>query len=627
MSFFAELKRRNVFKVGVAYAIVAWLLIQIVATVFPILALPDWTTRFITIVVIIGFPIAILLAWIYELTPEGIKVTASEGPAQYHTQTTGQRLNYFIIGVLVLLVAFLVVDNYVLNSGTRDSGPGARQEKITTAGGNDGPAANDKGQATNGIPNNSIAVLPFKNMSSDPEQEYFADGIAEQLLDQLAKIHGLQVAGRTSSFTFKGRNEDLRIIGEKLGVAHILEGSVRKAGDRVRITTQLIKATDGYHLWSETYDRKMDDIFAIQDDIARSVANALQITLGIGELGQTPGMTRNVEAYEAFLAGRSLMRNATRENVSRAIEQLEQAVALDPNFAIGWSALAGSYGAAGGTFIPEKAKEYFAKSDAAGARVIELVPEADYALRIKAQKSGDRVEVERLYKQALSQDPENSDTNMGYGQFLLDVGRSKEAVEYFRRAVRVEPLASITHLFLGNTYEVSGNSAAAAESFKQGRELSNDPTIPNTALLVLALEKNDKTRIEEYRTQVPSPGGSPNPGAPTLGQVTRALLDDPTNAETELNQFLTDPTFANPFNRTAIAVWASYFGEYKLALRIWKEVNDPGWSIWRPIYQGMRRLPGFKDLVTKAGLVDYWRRTGNWSEFCHPKDDDDFECE
>jgi tetratricopeptide (TPR) repeat protein len=340
-------------------------------------------------------------------------------------------------------------------------------------------------------------------------------------------------------------------------------------------------------------------------------------------------MTRNVEAYDAYLAGRSLMNQPSRENVSRAIEHLEQAVALDPDFAVAWNVLAGIYGAAALTFIPERAGEFSAKRDAARSRVVELVPGADYALSIKAEQSGDRVEVERLLKQALSQNPENSDTNLGYGQFLNGVGRPTEAIEYLQRAVRVEPLASGPYLFLSIAYEISGNSTAAATAFKAGGELAGQPAVYNSGLLVLALEENNRELIDKYVTLVLNTellGNINRAESRDINQVMQPLLDTPETAVAELRGFLTDPAYNNPFNRLGIGVWASYFGEHELALQTYMESGQSGWPIWRPIHKGMRRLPGFKDLVTKIGLVDYWRTTGHWGEFCRPVGNDDFEC-
>jgi adenylate cyclase len=479
----------------------------------------------------------------------------------------------------------------------------------------------------------TIAVLPFDNLSPDPDQEYFADGIAEELLNSLTRISELEVRGRTSSFSFKGKTEDLRTISKMLNVEYILEGSVRKAGEQVRITVQLINTRKDAHIWSETYERTMDDIFTIQDDIAKSVADALQITLGVGELGRASGMTGNIIAYDAFLAGRSLMLQLGRENTSQAIEQLEQAVALDPDFTIGWNALASAYSSAV-VWIPERGEEFVAKEKEAFSRVVELTPESDFAFRIAASRSGDRVEVERLYKKALALDPADYDTNNDYGWFLNEVGRATEAIDYFQRLVRLEPLSSSAHLHLGLTYELSGNSDAAVMAMKKARELSNEPTVHNASLLVLALEENNRTLIDEYVALVLSTellGNINRSDTRDINQVMHALLDTPEKAIAQLRLFLTDPAYNNPMNRGGIAMWASYFGEFELALQVYREVfgSDSGssWGIWRPIYKGMRQLPGFKDLVRELGLVDYWRTSEKWSDFCRPVGEDDFECE
>jgi adenylate cyclase len=463
----------------------------------------------------------------------------------------------------------------------------------------------------------SIAVLPFDNLSPDPDQAYFADGIAEELLNSLTRISELEVRGRTSSFYFKDRDEDLPTISKMLNVEYILEGSVRKAGEQVRITVQLINTRKDAHIWSETYERTMDDIFAIQDDIAQSVADALQITLGVGELGRAPGMTSNIAAYDAFLAGRSLWLQPGRENISQAIEQLEQAVALDPDFAIGWRALAFAYRQAV-AWIPERGEEFVVKREAAHSRVIELTPETDFAHVIAASRSGDRVEVERLYKRALALAPANYDTNFEYAWFLNCMGRPTEAIDYIQRLVRMEPLASGPYLGLGITYELSGNSDAATMAMKKARDLSNDPTFYNSSLLVLALEENNRALIDEY-------------SALTQDPVMHTLLDTPEQAGDELRLLLADPAYNNPINLTGIAVWASYFGEFELALQVSREAIRSNyynvWTIWRPIHKEMRQIPGFKDFVRELGLVDYWRTSGNWGDFCHPVGEDDFECD
>jgi adenylate cyclase len=541
------------------------------------------------------------------------RVTAAKGVEEKKAVSFWRRKAVLSTGIIVILaIAAVLYWNFY------PRGPSIEPQQIAVA-----PDVEEAPK--------TIAVLPFDNLSPDPEQEYFADGIAEELLNYLTRISELEARGRTSSFYFKDRDEDLRTISEMLNVEYILEGSVRKAGEQVRITVQLINTRKDAHIWSETYEHTMDDIFAIQDDIANSVADALQITLRVGELGRAPGMTSNITAYDAFLSGRSLWLRPGRENISQAIEELEQAVALDPDFAIGWNALANAYNLAA-IYIPERGEEFVAKEKAALSRVVELIPESDLALIIAARRSGDRVEVERLYKKALALAPANYETNWGYGFFLNNMGRPTEAIDYFKRLVRLEPLASNAHSNLGVTYELSGNSDAAAIAIKKARDLSNQPALPNASLLVLAMEENNRALIDEYLALVQNTELLGNiSDTRYFMQVIHALLDTPQEAGADLRLFLTDPVFNNPFNRHYITIWASYFGEFELALQVNREVIGSDstiiWTIWRPINRGMRQLPGFKDFVLEIGLVDYWHTSGKWGDFCHPVGEDDFECD
>ncbi|MCZ6536638.1 MAG: adenylyl cyclase, partial [Gammaproteobacteria bacterium] len=267
MSIFRELKRRNVFRVAAAYAVVAWLLIEVTATVFPIIKLPDWSVTLVAAFILIGFPLALILAWAFEITPEGIKLEKDVDRSQSVTHVTGRKIDYFIIAALVLALGFFAFDKFVLGP-SRD----AELVQATTQAVAELSTEIEKSE----VPDNSIAVLPFVNMSSDPEQGYFSDGISEELLNVLVHVDGLRVASRTSSFAFKGGNKNLAEIADILKVSYLLEGSVRKAGNRVRITAQLIEAASDRHLWSEIYDRDLTDIFAIQSEIANAIVAALR---------------------------------------------------------------------------------------------------------------------------------------------------------------------------------------------------------------------------------------------------------------------------------------------------------------------------------------------------------------
>jgi adenylate cyclase len=317
MTLIAELKRRNVFRVAFAYIIVAWLTIQVIDVLVPMLSLPDTLGRALILVLIVGFPIALLLAWAFELTPEGLKKEGDVDRSQSVTSNTGRKLDRMTIVVLVLAVAAFAVDKFVLVPDV---------------------AVPDAAIANVDLPpqdtERSIAVLPFVNMSGNVENEYFSDGLTETLLHMLAQIPDLKVAARTSSFAFKGDDSDIRTIAAALGVAHVLEGSVQRAGDRVRITAQLIRASDGFHVWSENYDRTLDDIFGIQDEIAEEVGGALSLSL-LGNdhtIAAADLITESVDAYDVYLQALAAQRTGSYDGLDTAEELLRDALVIDPDF-------------------------------------------------------------------------------------------------------------------------------------------------------------------------------------------------------------------------------------------------------------------------------------------------------
>ncbi|MEM7430522.1 MAG: hypothetical protein AAF351_01155 [Pseudomonadota bacterium] len=313
MSFFEELKRRNVFKVAAAYAVVSWVLLQIVDVVAPILELPESTAKLVLLLLLIGSIPALIFSWAFEMTPEGIKKESEVDRSKSITSQTGKKLNFVIVGALVLAVGLLLF------------------ERQTTRGDSDTSVAADAGEEDALDP--SIAVLPFVNMTSDPEQEYFSDGISEEILNSLAAVQELKVAGRTSSFAFKGNNQDLRLIGDALDVNHILEGSVRKAGDQVRITAQLIRADNGFHLWSETYDRELDNIFEIQDEIAAEILSQLKPRLLEGQVSIADGDRTTPAAYEIFLRARQRIYGRVGSEIEKAVKELDEVIRMDPEYA------------------------------------------------------------------------------------------------------------------------------------------------------------------------------------------------------------------------------------------------------------------------------------------------------
>lgn len=342
MSLFEELRRRNVFRVAVAYVVTAWLIMQFADLVLDNIGAPVWVMQTTLLLLAIGFPVAVLLAWAFEITPEGIKRESDVDRSQSISYSTGRKLDFTIIALLVGVAVYFIWEARFANQDTH------RSEEVVTSSAKDSATLSASGEtAPAAADDTSIAVLPFVNLSSDPEQEFFSDGISEELLNVLAQFPDLRVAARTSSFQFKGDNRDISEIAKLLKVNHVLEGSVRKSGTRLRITAQLIEADNGYHLWSETYDRELEDIFAIQDDISAAIGDALRAQL---KLGGAPDQAiprvseaANPAAYEAYLHGRHLINQRGNRAITEAVHHLERALRLDPNYAPTHAQLAIAY--------------------------------------------------------------------------------------------------------------------------------------------------------------------------------------------------------------------------------------------------------------------------------------------
>ena len=598
MNFFTELRRRNVFKIAVAYAVVAWVLVQVVISIKSPLHLPDWADTLTIVLLAVGFPIALIITWAFELTPQGI-------------QTTGKT----------------VIDpehDPVLPATAATPLP---------------PASDVADSGKSGIRKNSIAVLPFANMSSDPEQEYFADGITEELLNSLTQIKDLQVTGRTSSFYFKGRNEDLRSIGATLGVEYLLEGSVRKSTGRLRITAQLINTGTGHHLWSETYDRMMDDLFVIQEDIARSVAEALEITLGVGGRGRIPGMTHNVAAYDAFLKagvtkGLDVIVATTPKRFREMIQHLEQAVTLDPDFGLAWTGLFTAYGHAR-TILQGGIPDGDAKAGKAFDRAIALTPDSPMLLlqiAVQNAEHGEWLEAYRYHQDALAAAARyglSEHINFRAGWFLHSIGYISQAIDYYEKVRVADPLHIDNTAWLMDAYSGLGDHAAAYAEVDRFKEI-DDPQVSfiQSSALLVAVATRDRAEVERRLAVFTHNEGDLLSITPKM----QALLDDPGAARVELHRLADSVKDRSPFTLNIIAVWADYFDAPELALDLIREflveqkVKRLTFLIWRSICSGTRRLPGFKDLLRDIGLVDFWRATGQWPDLCRPLGEDDFEC-
>jgi TolB-like protein/Tfp pilus assembly protein PilF len=492
-NFLSELKRRNVYKVAVAYIVAGWALSQGIAQVLPVFDVPNWTIRLIVVLIIIGLPVALVLAWAFEITPEGIKRTemADRMPAAARRKKYAW-IYIVVVGAIVSITLFFL-GRYSAISGTRHT------------------------EAATGVPEKkSIAVLPFDNLSRDPDNAYFAEGVQDEILTRLAKVADLKVISRTSTQHFKSVPENLPQIAKQLNVTNILEGSVQKVKDQVRVNVQLINALTDAHLWAEIYDRKLTDLFSVESDIAKTIADTLQAKLtGSESRAMSNKPTENPEAYELYLKGRFFWNKRTGQDLKTACDYFQQAIAIDPNYATAYAGLAESY-----ILIPlfdaGSPQDYFPKAKAAAERAIELQEtsaEAHTALALLFCFSDvNFAQSEKEFKRAIELNPNYATAHHWYGNALLvALGRFNEAISENKRAVELDPLSLIinadlgstfmlarqydqaiaqlqrtltldnkfgyTHWNLGQALYLKGDTAAAIAEYQKARTLDDDPQI------------------------------------------------------------------------------------------------------------------------------------------------------
>jgi TolB-like protein len=480
-NFLSELKRRNVYKVAVAYAVIAWLLIQAASILLPTFEAPAWLMKAFVVVLAAGFVVALVIAWAFEMTPQGMKRTEDVGADEVIPQWSGRKFAALTIVIAVGAAALLAFQLF------RPKAPSAASSVAQPA----------------SVLSKSIAVLPFVNMSSDKENEYFVDGLTEEILNRLAQISALRVPGRTSSFAFKGKNTDLRQIGTELGVAHILEGSVRKSEGRLRITAQLVRAADGFHLWSQTFDRKLDDVFAIQEEIARAIAGALSVQLKLGIEGQTERPTQDMEAYDNYLQARTLIALRTPDSLRRATLLLEHAVQRDPSFAKAWAYLADVH-ASDRFFGLGAMKESLDKAEKEARQALALddsIAPAHAALAEMLRGRFQWLAAEAENRRAIELSPGDADIHAHYAALLKTVGHMDAALAQARRASELEPLAWIPPLFEGLIHLSHGEMTRSTNLIDQSKKISG--RIQNFQMrveLLHALSSGDSERARQVLT-------------------------------------------------------------------------------------------------------------------------------
>lgn len=591
MSLFNELKRRNVIRVSMAYLAGAWLIVQVADTVIPWLGLGDAVGRVLLIVLIVGFVPAVVATWLFEWTPDGIRFDDEVEVDAAGGVLARRRLDRIIIGVLALAVIYFAFDKFLFGEG---------------------PAIENEG-------NRSIAVLPFEDISPDGDQAYLGNGIADELRLELQHLEGLRVAGRTSSNAYA--QEDSKTIGEILNAESILEGSVRKEGDNVRITVQLTDAEEGFTIWSKSYNRKLEKIFDMQEEIATSVAGALGVRLGVGDVNAFHGAgTENVEAYEAYLLARSNFYSDLGK--SETFPLLERAIELDPNYAAAWSMLA--------TLVlhevwegpPDEIPELIERGRQLALRGVELNPESaasQAVLGIARMMLFDWIGAEQALRRSIELIVDRPSANR-YGVMLMRSGRLADAQDQFDKAITAEPLGGRPASLSWHASLAQGRIGQAKERryWNPGADLFEDK-------LDIAFNEQDPAALKAAIKGLPETNLS---NIHLYGPML-AAFDSPERVLSLLQAVYRDKSLKWPRKLHDVAMAAVYFGDPEFALQVKAEdirVNPSRIvAIWYPVMSELRQLPEFKDLVTELNLVEYWRAYG-WADACRPLGDDDFEC-
>src|SRR5438093_6895629 len=584
MNFFSELKRRNVYKVAVAYAIAGWALAQGIAQVFPVFEVPNWAIRLIVILIIVGFPVALVLAWAFEITPEGIKRTEDIDVKQPHT-VGGAWIYIAILGALLSIGLFFLGRYTAGNATPRYDASPARTEAATAT------------------PQKSIAVLPLLNESGDPGDEYFSDGLSEELIAALGQIKDLKVIGRSSSFRFKDRKEEPKTIGEKLGVSTLLEGTVRKQGDKVRIVAELINAADGTEFWWRIFDRELKDIFAVQAEIAKAVAASLELTLlGIKDAVATNASTKSVEAHNAYLQGHFYFARRNVEDYRKAISFFDQAIRLDPDYALAYAERSEAWTWIG-DLSNEKQKEAWAtaRSDAEKAVAIDpRLAEAHAALgwvRFFVEwKFGEGL-AELRRAQQLS--PANPTANDLLARVVVYLGQIRKAEQLARQAIELDPLTFWAQNNLARILLVEVKLDEADGEARKSAELQPTAAGSHRWQVVAAVLRGDgEAALREAQLE-------PNEGYRRfeLALAHYARGDRPA-ADAALAEMVARDRNSLAYQIAGVYAWRGETDKAFEWLQISFDNHDTGTLslLIDPLMRGLRGDPRYKSMLEKIGL-------------------------
>jgi len=618
-SFFEELKRRHVWRVAIAYAVAAWLLLQVASVVLPTFDTPAWVLKALIVLFVLCFPIALILAWAFELTPEGVRRTESADspvarPAQAY-RSVGQKLNAVIITVLVLAVALMgwrlyadhhprvaprLADTARTVAPTAASTAGAVTSGSRAAMDSVGPAS-----ATS-IPEKSVAVLPFTNESGNKDEQFFSDGLSEDLINTLSQFAGLKVISRNSAFQFRDSSDSSKVIAEKLGVAHLLEGSVQRAGDEVRITATLVNASDGSVLWSQRYDKPYKDLFALQDAITQAVADSLEAKLltapGVVVQSDRPP-SGNLDAYMAYQRGVADYARADEPGVRQAIDEYRHAVAVDPHYAAAWAGLSRAWTRLGGTYQGGEAqKQTFTQARRAVDRALQLAPNlaavhssGSYLAYFESNWHEAQAEIQR----ALQLVPNDGDAKYLYGAVLATLGQCASAVDLVQQALRTDPRNDGWYYALSQYLACDGRMADAQQAMHTAIALQPRGVAYHEWLAILAILRGDGKAALAAAQQEP-----PGPWRDIAMALALQVGSDRAGGDAALKALVTKYSDTGPYQiAEAYAIRKDPDAMFKWLDRA-ADVHDPGVStlLYDPLILRYRNDPRFAAFCRKIEL-------------------------
>lgn len=619
MSFLAELKRRHVIRVGILYGVIAWLLMQFTDVLSSLLSLPAWAGSLVVMLLVLGFVPVMVFAWIYELTPDGLKRDGGPDNSQPLASATAHRINTLIVVLLVLAIATVILDRVMPDPAPT---PAPVAAEMSAA----GDPADSIAENAMEIKDASIAVLPFADLSADQDQRYFADGISEELLNVLARVESLKVASRTSAFSYRDSRQKVSEIGRELQVANVLEGSVRKDKQRIRITAQLIDARTDKHLWSETYDRDLSDIFTVQDEIANAIVKALVNKLGVAQ-DATPvnvlPATANLDAYELYLKGRDLFNR--RVSLPTGIRYFQQAIALDPGFAKAWEILAATLTIVDDYAPGDRDERVVAENRAAAAEAAQKAIELDASLSMPyavlatlvhySPVAGEWTAGFAYYDQAIANDPNNVTAFAWRGGTYLDTGFFDRGIADLRRCLELDPRYLLCKWWMAMAHVDKGDDVAGIRYWEEA--VSNDFRTGNGQIVGAYL------RTGKRATAILVAGGDfPRESNPPVSAWIEALESPAENQSLRLEKFdvwSRESGVSFAFQSPLLAALQAYD-------RIDPQSTTTIQSAWLPEFHGYRQTKYFQQLMRDIGILGYWQETG-FPPQCQPVGEDGFRCE